>query len=68
MRDYVRLTNCSDGNCPGFDQWLDTGDFRVTGYKVAPEDKTDAATTEDVVTVPRNVVLQLVAQMQQRCA
>lgn len=39
VREFVQLTNCEDGNCPGFGQWADTGDFSVRGYRVAQADK-----------------------------
>jgi hypothetical protein len=72
MRQFVRLTNCSAGNCPGFDQWADTQDFRVTGYKVPEEDKQGIPVTEDVVTVPKEKVFELVvvllARLQQTAA
>lgn len=68
MREFVRLTNCSDGNCPSVDQWTDTGDFRVQGYKVAAEDKPGIPANEDVVTVPEETVLQLLAQLRLRLA
>lgn len=72
MRQFVRLTNCSGGNCPGFDQWADTHEFRVTGYRVAAEDKQGIPRNEDVVTVPQETVYQLrallLAQLQQRAA
>lgn len=71
MRPFQRLTDdyyCFDGNCPGFAEWLDTRDFRVTGYKVAPEDKQGTPDTEDVVTVPRAVVLDLISHLLRQAA
>lgn len=66
MRQYVRLTECSGGSCPAFDEWTDTGEFRVTGYKVAPEDKLGIPDTEDVVTVPRETAYQFMAALLAR--
>jgi hypothetical protein len=68
MRPFQRLTGCFDGNCPGFDEWQDTRDFRVTGYKVAPEDKPGIPDTEDVVTVPRGVVFELISCLLRQAA
>ncbi len=39
IREFVQLTTCEDGNCPGFSRWTHTGDFRVQGYRVAQADK-----------------------------
>jgi hypothetical protein len=69
MRNVITLANCEDGNCPGIDQWTDTQDFRVQGYRVAQEDKPAGLPAgEDVVMIPRDVLLALVAQLQQRLA
>lgn len=69
MRNVITLANCEDGNCPGIDQWIDTQDFRVQGYRVAAEDKPAGLPAgEDVVMIPRDVLLALVAQLQQRLA
>lgn len=65
MREFVALTDCEDGNCPGFGRWTDTGDFRVQGYRVAPSDKPgDLPDAEDVLTIPHDVMLKLLAQLR----
>lgn len=69
MREFVQLTTCEDGNCPGFGQWADTGDFRVQGYRVAQADKpADLPSEEDILMIPRDVMLTLLAQLLARLA
>lgn len=69
MRNMIKLAGCEDGNCPGIDQWTDTQDFRVQGYRVAAEDKpAGLPADEDVVMIPREVLLALIAQLQRRLA
>ncbi|HEX4100508.1 MAG TPA: hypothetical protein VHY21_08195 [Pseudonocardiaceae bacterium] len=70
MRNVITLaSSCEDGNCPGIDQWTDTGDFRVQGYRVAAQDKpAGLPAEEDVVMIPRDVLLALIAQLGQRLA
>lgn len=69
MREFVQLTNCEDGNCPGFGQWADTGDFSVCGYRVAQADKpADLPEEEDILMVPRDVMPALLAQLLARLA
>ncbi|MGH3867936.1 MAG: hypothetical protein ACRDQ4_17795 [Pseudonocardiaceae bacterium] len=64
MREFVQLTTCEDGNCPGFSRWTDTGDFRVQGYRVAQADKpADLPGEEDILTIPHDVMLTLLAQL-----
>lgn len=66
MRNVITLASCEDGNCPGIDQWTDTQDFRVQGYRVARKDKpAGLPAEEDVVMIPREVMLSLIAQLQQ---
>ncbi len=69
MREFVQLTNCEDGNCPGFGRWTDTGDFRVQGYRVAQADKpADLPGEEDILTIPHDVMFTLLAQLLARLA
>jgi hypothetical protein len=69
MRKLIPLANCEDGNCPGIDQWTDTRDFQIRGYRVAAEDKpAGLPAEEDVVMIPCDVLLSLIAQLQQRLA
>jgi hypothetical protein len=69
MRNVITLASCEDGNCPGIDQWTDTQDFRVQGYRVAQADKpAGLPAEEDVVMIPREVLLSLIAQLQQGLA
>ncbi len=69
MREFIKLTDCEDGNCPGFGQWTDTGDFRVQGYRTAHADKpADLPSEEDILTIPRDVMLTLLPQLLARLA
>jgi hypothetical protein len=69
MREFVQLTNCEDGNCPGFGRWTDTGDFRVQGYRVAQVDKpADLPREEDILAIPHGVMFMLLAQLLARLA
>lgn len=62
MGEFVQITNCEDGNCPRFGRWADTGDFRVQGYRVAEADKpADLPSEEDILTIPRDVMLARLA-------
>ena len=68
-REFVQLSNCEDGNCPGFGRWTDTGDFRVQGYRVAQADKpADLPGEEDILTIPHDVMFKLLAQLLARLA
>ncbi len=65
MRNMITLASCEDGNCPQIDQ-LSNGDFEVQGYTVT--DKPDMPAGHDRVRIPRDVLLSLIAQLQQRLA
>lgn len=67
MRNKVTLAGCEDGNCPQIDR-LSDGDFEIQGYTVAAADKTDMPAGHDRVRVPRDVLLSMIAQLQQRLA
>lgn len=66
MRKMITLAGCSDGNCPQFTQWPDTKDFGVRGYRVVAEDKVGIPDTEDMVMIPYQVMLRLLAQLLPR--
>lgn len=63
MREMITLAGCSDGNCPQVKQWPDTKDFGVQGYRVTEEDKAGIPDTEDMVMIPYQVMLRLLAQL-----
>lgn len=64
MRNVITLAGCEDGSCPGIDQWTDTQDFRIQGYRVAEQDKpAGLPAEEDVVMIPRDVLPTLIGQL-----
>lgn len=65
MRNKIQLAGCEDGNCPQIDQ-LSGGDFEIQGYTVA--DKTGTPAGHDRIRVPRDVLLSMIEQLQQRLA
>jgi hypothetical protein len=67
MRNVITLASCEDGNCPQIDQ-LSDGDFEIQGYTIAAADKPDMPAGHDRVRIPRDSVLSLVTQLQQRLA
>lgn len=70
MRSLITLADsCDAGTCPGIDQWTDTGDFQIRGYRVAPEDRpAGLPVEEDVVMIPRDVLPALITQLRNRLA
>jgi hypothetical protein len=67
MRNKITMASCEDGNCPQIDQ-LSGGDFEIQGYTIDAADKTGMPDGHDRVMIPRDVLLTLVAQLQQRLA
>jgi hypothetical protein len=70
MRNRITLaSDCDGGVCPRIDQWTDTGDFGIQGYRVADADKpADLPAGEDMVMIPRDVLPVLIAQLQRALA
>jgi len=67
MPTFLPLTHvCYDGSCPAVDLCLETGEFWVTGYKVADEHKQGIPDTEDKVRVPAPVIVAMIERLIQQ--
>jgi len=66
MPAFLRLTECYDGSCPAVDLNLETGNFKVTGYKLAAEHKVGLPDTEDSVELPPQVITALINRLLQQ--